>query len=62
MNAKIIGSGTETIVLAHGYGGDQSFWEKITPLLADRHRLLLFDWCFSGAVKDPSLYDPTRYT
>ncbi|KAL8492789.1 hypothetical protein ACS0TY_024108 [Phlomoides rotata] len=62
MNAKIVGSGKETIVLGHGYGGDQSIWDKVLPLLASRYRLLLFDWCFSGAVKDPSLYDPLRYT
>ncbi|KAH6779253.1 alpha/beta-Hydrolases superfamily protein [Perilla frutescens var. hirtella] len=62
MNARLLGSGKETIVLAHGYGGDQSVWDKIVPLLADRYRLLLFDWCFSGAVKDPSLYDPTSYS
>ncbi|XP_057768768.1 probable strigolactone esterase DAD2 [Salvia miltiorrhiza] len=62
MNAKLVGSGKETVVLAHGYGGDQSAWDRIVPLLAARHRLLLFDWCFSGAVKDPSLYHPNNYS
>ncbi|KAI3443842.1 hypothetical protein Pfo_000507 [Paulownia fortunei] len=62
MNARVVGSGKETIVLVHGYGGDQSVWDKILPYLAARHRVVVFDWCFSGAVKDPSLYDAVRYS
>ncbi|KAK6156488.1 hypothetical protein DH2020_010736 [Rehmannia glutinosa] len=62
MNVRTMGSGKETIVLAHGYGGDQSMWDKILPYLAARHRVVVFDWCFSGAVKDPTLYDPVRYS
>ncbi|XP_030954429.1 strigolactone esterase D14 [Quercus lobata] len=62
MNAKIIGSGSEAIVLAHGYGADQSVWDKILPHLAQHYRVLVFDWTFSGAVKDPNLFDPVKYT
>lgn len=62
MNAKIIGSGSETIVLAHGFGGDQSIWDKIVPDLAEHFRVLVFDWLFSGAVKDQNLYDPDKYS
>ncbi|KAL6331119.1 hypothetical protein AAG906_009547 [Vitis piasezkii] len=62
MNARMIGFGSEAIVLAHGFGGDQSLWDKITPHLARSYRVLVFDWNFSGAVKDPSLYDSTKYS
>ncbi|WJZ98007.1 hypothetical protein VitviT2T_016565 [Vitis vinifera] len=62
MNARIIGSGNEAIVLAHGYGADQSFWDKITPSLARTYRVLVFDWNFSGSVKDPNLYDSAKYS
>ena len=62
MNARMIGFGNEAIVLAHGFGGDQSLWDKITPHLARSYRVLVFDWNFSGAVKDPSLYDSTKYS
>ncbi|KAG8372706.1 hypothetical protein BUALT_Bualt12G0094600 [Buddleja alternifolia] len=66
MNVRIVGSSTagkETIVLAHGFGGDQSIWDKILPYLCAHHyQVVLFDWCFSGAVKDPTLYDPARYS
>ncbi|KAG2718555.1 hypothetical protein I3843_03G217600 [Carya illinoinensis] len=62
MNSKIIGSGSEVIVLAHGFGGDQSVWDKILPSLAQHCRVLVFDWTFSGAVEDPNLYDPVKYS
>ncbi|KAL5729357.1 hypothetical protein ACHQM5_002326 [Ranunculus cassubicifolius] len=57
MNAKIIGSGTETIILAHGFGGDQSIWDKMIPSLAQRYRVVVFDWSFSGAAKDLNDFD-----
>ncbi|KAJ4959469.1 hypothetical protein NE237_026580 [Protea cynaroides] len=62
MKAKIIGSGEESVVLAYGYGGDQSVWEKILPHLTQRYRVLVFDWSFSGAVKDQTLFDPDKYS
>ncbi|KAF8389012.1 hypothetical protein HHK36_025697 [Tetracentron sinense] len=62
MNARIIGSGDEWLILAHGYGGDQSVWDKILPYLTRRYRVLVFDWNFSGAVKDPNLFDPIKYS
>ncbi|KAL2321232.1 hypothetical protein Fmac_030201 [Flemingia macrophylla] len=62
LNARSQGSGTETIVFAHGYGTDQSIWDKITPSFAENYKVVLFDWPFSGAVKDPNLYDPLKYS
>lgn len=62
LNARTIDSGTETIVLCHGFGTDQSIWDKVIPLLAENYSLVLFDWPFSGAVKDKSLHDHSKYT
>ncbi|KAI4350882.1 hypothetical protein L6164_005289 [Bauhinia variegata] len=62
LNATTIGSGTETIVFAHGFGTDQSIWDKITPFFAQNYCVVVFDWPFSGAVKDQSLYDPVKYS
>ncbi|KAL2553981.1 alpha/beta-hydrolase superfamily protein [Forsythia ovata] len=62
MNAKIIGSGEETLVLAHGFGTDQSIWDKVLPYLTDHCQVVVFDWCFSGSVKDPDLYDAAKYS
>ncbi|WJX30006.1 hypothetical protein P8452_18591 [Trifolium repens] len=62
LNAKIQGSGTETIVFAHGYGTDQSIWDKITPYFTEKNcKIVMFDWPFSGYVKDENLYDPLKY-
>ncbi|KAF4362967.1 hypothetical protein F8388_020483 [Cannabis sativa] len=65
MNAKTTGSGDETVVLAHGFGGDQSLWEKIVPELANHFKVVVFDWSFAGtAVKDDgsSLFDPVKHS
>lgn len=62
LNAKVTGSGDEAIILAHGFGGDQYVWDKIVPCLAKHCRVLVFDWIFSGAIKDPSLFDPVKYS
>ncbi|GAA0174792.1 hypothetical protein Leryth_022818 [Lithospermum erythrorhizon] len=62
MNAKIIGSGEETIVLAHGYGGDQSVWDNVLGQLAQNCKVVVFDWSFSGAIKDPSFFDEGKYS
>ncbi|XP_023002408.1 probable strigolactone esterase DAD2 [Cucurbita maxima] len=62
VNAKIIGSGSEVMVLAHGFGGNQSLWDKILPKLTHHYRVLLFDWTFAGSIKDPNLFDPHKYS
>lgn len=62
LNARIFGSGDQTVILAHGYGGDQSVWDKIVPHLAQRYQVVVFDWNFSGAIKDPNLFDPVKYS
>ncbi|XP_058111525.1 strigolactone esterase D14 [Magnolia sinica] len=62
MNAKIVGSGEKMIILAHGFGGDQSIWEKILPNLAQRYQVLVFDWNFSGAASNPNSFDAVKYS
>lgn len=63
MNAKIIGSGDEVVVLAHGYGGDQSLWEKVVPCLAQDYKVVVFDWSFSGTARNSQIgsFDPIKY-
>jgi pimeloyl-ACP methyl ester carboxylesterase len=62
MNTKIVGSGKEVIVLAHGFGTDQSVWDKILPYLDKHFKVVVFDWSFSGAVEDHSLFNPLKYS
>lgn len=66
MNAKAVGSGTETLVLAHGYGTDQSLWDKVVPSLAEKYRVVVFDWNFSGSSASRANplngFDPVKYS
>ncbi|KAK4762412.1 hypothetical protein SAY86_008180 [Trapa natans] len=64
MNARIMGSGSTTMVLAHGLGTDQSLWDDLVPFLisSNQYRVLVFDWAFSGAVEDPTLYNPVMHS
>ncbi|XP_078428873.1 alpha/beta-Hydrolases superfamily protein [Wolffia australiana] len=65
LNAKTIGSGEKTVVLAHGFGGDQSVWEYVLPEIANFCKVLVFDLNFSAAVdrrttqeqSKPNVYD-----
>lgn len=43
------------MVLAHGFGCDQN------PALAERYRVVLFDYLGSGG-SDPSAFSPERYS
>lgn len=60
-HVNIIGEGDQVIVLAHGFGCDQQMWQYITPTLAKRYKLLLFDYVGSGK-SDLSLYSSEKYS
>ncbi|KGN65375.1 probable strigolactone esterase DAD2 [Cucumis sativus] len=63
LNAKIMGSGKEAMVLGHGFGGNQSLWDKIVPKLSQVYTVVVFDWSFSGSIKDPNfMFDPKKYS
>lgn len=49
------------VVLAHGFGCDQNMWRLIVPALADRYRIVLFDYVGSGK-SDSSAWDEQRYS
>ncbi|XP_048539283.1 strigolactone esterase D14-like [Triticum urartu] len=50
MNARVFGNVGETLVLAHGYGGSRFVWDDVVPSLADKFRVVVFDWSFSGVA------------
>ena len=50
-----------TVVLAHGFGCDQNMWRLVLPVLAERFRVVLFDYVGSGR-SDPSAWDRRRYS
>lgn len=59
-NAKVVGSGNQTIVLAHGFGTDQSVWKHLVPHLVEDYRVVLFDTMGAGTT-NPDYFDFERY-
>lgn len=57
---RVIGEGEQTLVLAHGFGCDQSMWQFITPAFEKQYRLVLFDYVGSGS-SDLSAYSAEKY-
>ncbi|CAB3695168.1 alpha/beta fold hydrolase [Paraburkholderia rhynchosiae] len=59
-HVKISGNGSRTMVLAHGFGCDQSMWRRLAPSFHDDYRIVLFDHVGSGS-SDLSAYDADKY-
>ncbi len=60
-NIHIAGSGTQTMLLAHGFGCDQNMWRFILPAFVDDYRVVLFDHVGSGR-SDATQYSPAKYS
>ncbi|KAL2241562.1 UNVERIFIED_CONTAM: putative esterase KAI2 [Sesamum indicum] len=60
-NVRILGSGQQTIVLAHGFGTDQSVWKHLVPHLVDEYRVVLYDNMGAGTT-NPDYFDFERYS
>lgn len=60
-NVKVIGSGEQTLIFAHGYGCDQNIWRQLTPAFTDKYKVVLFDFMGSGGSAT-SAFDRTRYS
>ncbi len=50
-----------TVLLAHGFGCDQNLWRLVTPVLAERFRVVLFDHTGAGR-SDHSAWNAQRYS
>lgn len=61
LNAKVLGNGTKTLVLSHGFGADQNVWHFMIPILACYFKVVVFDMIFSPNV-NPRFYDPKKYS
>jgi sigma-B regulation protein RsbQ len=48
------------MLLAHGFGCEQSMWRLLTPAFAESHKLVLFDHVGCGA-SDLTAYNRNRY-
>ena len=60
-NVKVIGSGTQPMLFAHGFGCDQHMWRFITPAFENDYKVILFDYVGAGD-SDLSAYDSGRYS
>lgn len=60
-NVSVIGTGKKTLVLAHGFGCDQTMWRLLTPLLKDQFRIVLFDYVGCGK-SDPKAFRRKKYS
>jgi len=60
-NVRLLGSGTQPMMFAHGFGCDQNMWRFITPAFEDEYRIVLFDYVGAGK-SDLAAYDPERYS
>ncbi|MDX2281671.1 MAG: alpha/beta hydrolase [Saprospiraceae bacterium] len=59
-NVKVYGTGPKTLVLAHGYGCDQSMWRFIWPAFVEKYQIILYDLTGCGN-SDLSAYDFDAY-
>lgn len=59
-NVKVTGTGPVTMILAHGFGCDQSMWRFLAPNYLERYRVVTFDLVGSGQ-SDLAAYDPDKY-
>ncbi|GJN36988.1 hypothetical protein PR202_gb25898 [Eleusine coracana subsp. coracana] len=60
-NLRVVGEGKRgVIVLAHGFGTDQSVWKHLVPHLVADYRVVLFDTMGAGPT-NPDYFDLTRY-
>lgn len=59
-NVSVSGTGSPTLVFAHGLGFDQRAWRRLLPALSTTHRVVAFDHVGCGD-SDRSAYEPGRY-
>jgi sigma-B regulation protein RsbQ len=59
-NVKILGTGTQVMMFAHGFGCDQHMWRYITPAYEQDYKIVLFDYVGAGG-SDKASYLPGRY-
>lgn len=57
----MFGSGTQPMMLAHGFGCDQNMWRFVTPAFEHDYRIVLFDYVGAGK-SDLKAFDPQRYS
>lgn len=61
-NVRLYGPESGPVLMfAHGFGTDQSMWDRILPYFTDKYRIVLFDHVGSGG-SDKAAYDSATYS
>lgn len=60
-NVRIIGSGEQAMIFAHGFGCDQNVWRYLIKAFENSYKIILFDFVGSGQ-SDLTAYDTQRYS
>ncbi len=59
-HVQVRGSGTQPMMLAHGFGCDQNMWRFVVPAFEADYRVILFDHVGAGN-SDKTAYDKRKY-
>jgi sigma-B regulation protein RsbQ len=59
-NVQVSGTGSRTMMFAHGFGCDQNMWRFVAPAFENDFRIVLFDHVGAGR-SDLSAYDDRKY-
>jgi sigma-B regulation protein RsbQ len=59
-NVHVLGEQGPVLLFAHGFGCNQTMWDKVTPAFTATHRQVLFDYVGSGR-SELAAFDPLRY-
>ncbi|WP_374379199.1 alpha/beta fold hydrolase [Dongia sp.] len=60
LNVRQYGDGPDVLVLAHGFGWNQSVWDRYVDMLAQRYRVITYDLACAYSA-DPSFFDMSRH-
>jgi pimeloyl-ACP methyl ester carboxylesterase len=60
LNARSTGAASDTLVLLHGLGTDQTIWDGYRPWLSSYYRVLTYDLPFASGA-DPAFFDLRRH-
>jgi sigma-B regulation protein RsbQ len=60
-NVRVLGTGSQPMLFAHGFGCDQNMWRFLVPAFENDYKLVLFDYVGSGK-SDLASYDEQRYS
>ncbi|XP_010942800.1 probable strigolactone esterase DAD2 [Elaeis guineensis] len=62
LNVRVVGNPNRpALVLSHGFGTDQSAWNRVVPYFERDYRIVLYDLVCAGSV-NPDHFDFRRYT